>query len=169
MGPPGPPGIAISTPYRGTTARNGMPSHPGISGPGVAWTRSNTAEAMPGVPTPLSWTFWYPALELGARAMYADLGALSRRDVRIPESVDERLIAVFYGRPAANVDAARRVADAMPGTSGDAIEEQLFGTRRPGVSSRPQWRRYPVVLAKAPGQLLRSAHRLRRLRADTGK
>jgi hypothetical protein len=36
VGPSGPPGIAISTPYRGSTARNGMPSHPGISGPGVA-------------------------------------------------------------------------------------------------------------------------------------
>jgi len=133
----------------------------------VAWTRSNTAEAMPAVPTPLSWTFWYRALELGARGMYADLGVWPRSEVRLPAEVDERLVAIFYGRPAANVDAARRVGDAMPGTSGDAVEEQLFGTTRPGIASRPRWRRYPIVMVRAPWQLLRGGSRLARLRTET--
>ena len=38
----------------------------------------------------------------------------------------------------------------MPGTNGDAIEEQIFGQVRPGVENEPTSRRYPAVAVEAP-------------------
>ena len=51
----------------------------------------------------------------------------------------------FYGRAAANLDTFRRLADLTPGTSGESIELQIFGTARPDAPSNPSRRRYPFV------------------------
>jgi pyruvate,water dikinase len=123
-----------------------------VSGPHTAWTRVNIAEGIPGVSTPLSWSWWDEANELMIRGAYRDIGVVS--SVEIPEvhQVDERASAIFYGRPVLNVDVSRRMADLQPGTSGEALERHYFGAVRPDAPSAPSRRRYPAIALKLPGQ-----------------
>ena len=120
------------------------------SGPDTVWTTVNTAEAIPGVPTPLGWTFWNESLERAMRGAFCDIGVLTPAEVRFAERADERYSGVFFGRFSANVDQMRAMGDLMPGTSADAIEEQILGGVHPGAVSSPSRRRYPVVGVKMP-------------------
>src|SRR5262245_57986842 len=91
-----PPGL-------GPEASNPDPIHM-VSGPGVAWSRVNLSEAMPGVLTPLGWTFWADATEASARRIFWRLGVLPRTGLAPPTRTEDRFIGVFFGRAAANVD-----------------------------------------------------------------
>jgi len=75
-----------------------------VSGPHTAWTRVNIAEGVPGVSTPLSWSWWDEANELMIRGAYRDIGVVSSVEIPDVHQVDERASAIFYGRPALNVD-----------------------------------------------------------------
>lgn len=118
------------------------------TGERTAWTSVNIAEAMPGVQTPLGWTFWRDACERGIRKAFWRMGAFTAGEVQSPVSADDRFFAVFHGRVAGNVLRFRDLGDRLPGTSGDAVEEQIFGVRRTAELSRPHWRRYPVAAVK---------------------
>lgn len=135
-------------------------------GPGNTWTTVNTAEALPGVLSPLAWTWWEDALELGMRECFFDLGVLSKDEVRAPQTADERFSTVFYGRFSANINAMRRIGDRMIGTDGDAVEEQILGGMTTGLPSQRQLRRYPVVAVKMPRLALAVPKRLDALRRD---
>src|SRR4051794_21756055 len=142
------------------------------SGPTSRWTTVNTAEALPGVPTPLGWTMWNHPLERAMRGAFCDIGCLPPSAVRGAERGDDRDSGIFFGRFTANLDQMRAMGDLMPGTSGDAVEEQILGgageapvpsgsrrryrgdTPRP-PGSRQTKRRYPVVAAKMPAQAVR--------------
>src|SRR5437764_13875723 len=87
------------------------------SGPDTPWTTTNVGEAMPGVQTPLGWTFWRDACERAVRMNFWRLGALRRSELGLPEAVDDRFSAVFFGRSAGNVRMFRYVGDRMPWTS----------------------------------------------------
>ncbi|MEY2477490.1 MAG: rifampicin phosphotransferase, partial [Actinomycetota bacterium] len=142
------------------------PLHQG-SAPGTLWTVTNTAEALPGVLTPLAWTFWNEPCEMGMRRAFHRLGVIPASGVRFGVTPDERFSAAFCGRYAANVEALRVMADAMPGTSANAMEEQLLGTVREGVVNRPRRGRYPVVAVSLPRAARRLPGQLAALRADT--
>lgn len=137
------------------------------TGPDTPWTMTNVAEAMPGVQTALGWTFWRDACERAVRENFWRLGALRRRELPVPSSTDDRFSAVFYGRAAGNVRLFREMGDRLPGTSGDAVEEQLFGVKRSEAVSSARWERYPVLAAKMPVAAVRSARRIKALRAET--
>lgn len=122
------------------------------SGPKTAWTRVNIAEGIPGISTPLNWSWWDDANERMIRGAYFDLGVLASVELPDPRQVDERTSAIFFGRPALNVDVSRRMADLQPGTSGAALERHYFGAVRDDAPSNPSRRRYPVILFKLPGQ-----------------
>jgi pyruvate,water dikinase len=124
------------------------------SGPGTFWTTVNAAEALPGVSTPLNWSIFGDAVERAFRWTFVDMGVLHPAAVMVSASVDDRLWGVFYGRAAANLDTFRRLADLTPGTSGESIEVQIFGTARPDAPSNPSRRRYPLVAAKMPRSAL---------------
>jgi phosphohistidine swiveling domain-containing protein len=121
-----------------------------VGGAATAWTTVNNAEALPGVLTPLTWSFWERPIEVGLRAAFADMGVLPAREVVLPESIDDRSSAVFYGRYAGNVDRMRAYADLIPGTSGDALERQIFGSVRPHAPGRPSRRRWPAIGVRLP-------------------
>ena len=123
-----------------------------ISSGRTAWTRVNIAEGIPGVSTPLNWSWWDESNERMIRGAYRDIGVLDA--VRIPgvDQVDERTGAIFYGRPALNVDVSRRMADLQPGTSGEALEKHYFGAVRADAESAPSRRRYPAIATRLPGQ-----------------
>jgi phosphohistidine swiveling domain-containing protein len=130
------------------------------SGPDTFWTTVNAAEARPGVSTPLSQSFWGNAAELAARQAFCDMGVIPQSQVKVGPA-DENISAVFYGRCAANVDTLRRIADRTPGMSGDGFEQQFLGAAREGIPSGSAPGRIPVVLAKAPVVLARSARQMR--------
>jgi len=50
-----------------------------VSGPQSYWSTTNVGEALPGVATPLGWSLWGPAVELGVRDCFALMGALDKR------------------------------------------------------------------------------------------
>lgn len=136
------------------------------SGPTTFWSTVNLAEAIPGVPTPMSWSIFSIGNEVSVPYAYYRLGVLPRRLTGRAESVDGRFAAIFYGRAAMNVTHLREIADLTPGTSGDAMEEQLLGSVREGVASENSWRRLPFVLARFPVATARLPMRLRRLHSD---
>lgn len=136
----------------------------------AAWTTVNITEAFPGVPTALSWTLFAEALEYCFRAAFADLGMLSRAECTPARCLDERCGAIFHGRPALNLDRFRAMADRSPGGSGDAVEEQMFGSiqtaGRPADRSRRRW---PVIGFKTPLAMATLPRRLRSVSSEADR
>jgi pyruvate,water dikinase len=160
--------MSTSTPVGGHVSR----AYPAsvlhcTSAPGTAWTTTNTGEALPGIVSPLGWTFWDGQMELAFRQAFADIGVLARGETGVPEGVDERSGAVFFGRYTGNVDTVRRFADRMPGTSGDAFEETVFGVKRRSVTSRPSRKRYPVIAVRMLLAVLRQPRQLAAMREES--
>ena len=91
-----------------------------VSGSGTTWTRVNMAEAVPGVQTPLSWSFTDDSLDHSMRQGFRTLGVIPQRAAPPATEVDERLVTICYGRSALNVDLFREIADATPWTSSEA-------------------------------------------------
>ena len=152
------------------TADDGRPDPTHDGGPTrAAWTTVNAAEAMPGVGTPLGWTWFFEACELGLRGAFADIGAIPTRDVRVFDDLDRHFIGMFYGHFAGNLDMMRFIGDQMPGSSGDAVEEQYFGTSRQGIPSSRNPGRIPIVLGKLPVNAWRAKRRLLELRDEVDR
>lgn len=140
-----------------------------LSGPvdsSCYWTTVNAGEAIQGIPTPLTYSWYHVAGELGLRHCFADLGVLSGGDTSLPESADERFVSIFHGRVVLNVDVWRHAGDLLPGSSGNAIEEQFFGGVRPGLTSHSSVRRYPIIAWKFPLSLYLKQKRLNEIRRD---
>lgn len=139
-----------------------------VSGPGTTWTRVNMAEGIPGVQTPLSWSIWDDALDFMMREGYRRLGVIPSSTVPPVTDVDRRLVAIFYGRSALNVDLFREIADATPWTSREAFDEYYFGMARPETTSPKRRARYPIVFARTLPLSVRLAGEVKRLYDDTG-
>ena len=84
------------------------------SGPDTFWTTVNAAEALPGVSTPLNWSWFGDAVERAFRWTFVDMGVLHPAATVVPASVDDRMWGCFYGRAAANLDTFRRLGDLTP-------------------------------------------------------
>src|SRR3974390_222218 len=121
-----------------------------ISAPSTGWSTVNVSEALPGVVTPLTWTFWHPAMERAARRAYRAVGILPRALTAVPDDPNERMMAIFFGRVALNVDTNRLIADLTPGTSGGEVEFQIFGQVRDEVGGHSTSRRLPFVVVQRP-------------------
>lgn len=135
-----------------------------VSSPNTFFSTGNVAEAAPGVHTPLGWSIWGGLTERVLSEVVVALGAWSRPpDV---SEVDHRFGCIFYGRYAANVNTFRAFGDRMPGTSGDAVEIQFFGAKMSQERNRPAPKRYPVVVAKMPWNVIQTPRQVAAYRAD---
>ena len=135
-----------------------------VSSPTTFFSTGNVAEAAPGVHTPLGWSIWGGLTERVLSEVVVALGAWPRPpDV---SDVDHRFGCIFYGRYAANVNTFRAFGDRMPGTSGDAVEVQFFGAKMSQERNRPVRRRYPVVAAKMPWNVVQTLRQVAAYRAD---
>lgn len=132
------------------------------SAPTTRWSRANFAEAIQGVQTPLSWTFWDFVMERCIRRAFGNIGALPRAEVPPPGEVDRKVAGVFFGLPAGNVDVFHRIGEAMPGTSGAAVVESLFGERGLDHVDRAARRRRPLVAGTMPVAAVCATRRLPR-------
>ncbi|HYF24204.1 MAG TPA: PEP-utilizing enzyme [Baekduia sp.] len=137
--------------------------------PATRWTTVNFAEAIQGVQKPLSWGMWDLSMETSVRRTFGAIGALPRREVAVPAAADDRISGMFFGRAAGNIDVFRRLGDHLPGSSGDVIEEKLFGRDPSAPRSRKPlaaYRRYPVVAVCLPRAARRPPRELPAMRAD---
>jgi phosphohistidine swiveling domain-containing protein len=97
------------------------------------WTAANVQEALPGLITPMTWSFVQPLLEDGFARPARRMGTyVAPRDP---------FIALFYSRAYLNATALREGAKRSPGGSPEAIDEQYLGRQRdPNV---PAWKPSP--------------------------
>ena len=143
------------------------------SAPGSTWSTTNLSESIPGVPTPLGWSIWYPAGELAVRRTFREIGVLSRREALFPEDPSKRLMGIFHGRAALRVDLICEWVERVPGTDSAAMSEAAFSAVPDGYVSRSQPRYFPRVAAraavpfvKAPRLIREQAPVVRSLRAQ---
>jgi phosphohistidine swiveling domain-containing protein len=142
-----------------------------LSAAATRWSRVNFAEAIQGVQTPLGWTFWEYVMERAVRRAFGAIGAFSRAEVAPPDSADLKTCGVFFGQATGNVTMFHRIGEAMVGTTGDAVIEQMFGERRGPVAGSGRRAggavlRYPVIAVKMPTAAIRSARRIRGVRDE---
>jgi pyruvate,water dikinase len=156
--------MSISPPDLSPAARSGNPIHCGACAPDIGWSTINAGEALPGVVTPLTWSVFGDGVERSMRGAFCDLGVLATNVP--PPGPERRLWALFYGRAAGNLETFRWLGDRTPGSSGDAVEEQIFGSVRPGRHNEPSRARYPVVAVKLPWGAARVGSRLRAATGD---
>ncbi|MDQ1505387.1 MAG: rifampicin phosphotransferase [Actinomycetota bacterium] len=137
------------------------------SPPGRLWSRANIGEALPGVLTPLTWDLWEVAAEGAARQAFHALGAATRQERLVPADRDQRFARAFYGRGAVQLDFLCSMGDRIPGTSGAAIAEQIFGSAPESIRGVRTRRRYPIIAARMPYTFFRIPSVLRSVAADT--
>ncbi|HEY4342939.1 MAG TPA: PEP-utilizing enzyme [Parvibaculum sp.] len=114
----------------------------------VLWSRVNAAEAVPGIVTPLTANFWRPALYISMRRHVHRMGVLRASEVFYAQRPEDAPSGYFLGRIAGNIEFIRMLADRLPGSSGDIIEKSIMGALRPGVTSRKDRSRYPLIAFK---------------------
>ena len=132
----------------------------------VFWTTYNISEAYPGVLMPLTWSFFADAQDRANKATFYDMGVFKHNQIEASEQVEQRTLDIFYGRPVASLNMFRYLGDRFPGTSGNAIEEQIFGKVRSGKRSNNIYSRYPFVAARLPWSILRMKRKLHSVTND---
>jgi len=137
--------------------------------PDAWWSTTNFGEAIPGVLTPLTWSFWGTLGERAARSAFAAIGAISEAESIVPEDPHDRAFGIFHGRFAGKVDFLALVGDRLPGTTGAAVAEQILGELPPDFVSRPTRRRWPAVARRLPVFILTLPRRLAALQAETAR
>ncbi|WP_216902315.1 PEP-utilizing enzyme [Nocardia alni] len=108
-----------------------------------------------------------PASELGLRAPFHAMGALSAEQLAIPANPLDRITNAFYGRMAVRVDFLCEIGDLIPGQTGEALSRDFFGFVPPDFVSKPSNRRLPVIAFRYPRTLLSIARNIERRRRDT--
>jgi len=149
-----------------STAAMANPLHYEATDPAVLWSPGNVSEAIPGVSTALNWSFIDDAIETAARRAFYDMGSLHRHELALGQRTEERFMVCFYGRTVANIDAMRVIGDRTPGTSANAIEEQLFGVVRPDAVNHPTNAYVATVATRAPRTAVSVRAKQLRLRAE---
>lgn len=130
------------------------------------WTTANVGEALPGVMSPLSWTFWAALGDRILKQAFFEMGALSAAengDVRRGEG----MVRAFYGRIACDPMLFITPGDRLPGTSGYKIAEHMFGDVPDDIVFKPTRRRWPIIAVKLPYAMITIPGRLRRATAAT--
>ena len=137
-----------------------------VSAPTTQWTRNNVGEAFPGVVTPLHYDFVVRAGELGIRGAYAERGAITEAEAGESDVADERVMAVFTGRLAVNVDTMCAFGDRVSETAAAEIEFGLLGYVREDVGRNPTTDRHALIAARDPQVRARIEPRARDLYRD---
>jgi pyruvate,water dikinase len=142
------------------------PLHSG-SAPHLHWSTDNLGEAAPGVLTPLGWSLWGGVGERAAREALYRLGALDGAERMAPDDPGERILRIFYGRVAMQVEFLSTVGDRMPGTTGQDVVRGIFGRVPDDIDFHPTRRRYPAVALRLPWVFGTAPHRVRATARDT--
>ncbi|BDB44257.1 MULTISPECIES: hypothetical protein [Mycobacterium] len=115
------------------------------------WTTGNVAEAVPGVLTPLTYTFWTGPFERSVRGSYAEMGVISRAQGRkVTDDPDDTALGIVFGRAVLNVNLILSVGAGLPGTNAAEVAANILGDTADNITALPPNTpmRYPVVLAR---------------------
>jgi pyruvate,water dikinase len=137
------------------------------SDPDAYWSTGNFGEAMPGVMTPLGWTFWGPTADRATRGAFASMGALTKAEATYPTDPHERVANVFYGRVAGKVNFLVGIGDRLPGTTGAAVAEQVVGAMPAELTSVHTRKRYAAIALRFPYSFATINRRVRAVAAET--
>lgn len=123
------------------------------------WTRVNIAEALPGVPTPLTWSVWRTVLNGGQRQCQIQLGVVPKHD-------DEPapFVTLVRGWPFVSVDLILSQVAQIPGMDPSAFSEQILGAAE-HVDAAPLSARVATAMRMATRAPITLALQKRRLRA----
>jgi phosphohistidine swiveling domain-containing protein len=136
------------------------------------WTTGNVAEAVPGVLTPLTYTFWATPFERTVRGSYAEMGVLSRADGRaVTDDPDDIALGIVFGRAVLNVRLILSVGAGLPGTNAAQVGANVLGdtaAETTAITALPPDTplRYPVVAVRLPLLAARLKRRMTRLEDD---
>ncbi len=133
----------------------------------VLWSTDNMGEAAPGVLSPLGWSLWGHIGEISAREALFQAGALTAAERRLPTEISDRVVRVFCGRMAMQVQFLATVGNRMPGTSGEQVAAGIFGRIPDDLDYTATRTRYPAVAAKLPAITVLAPGRVRRLARET--
>ncbi|MBV6509696.1 MAG: hypothetical protein JJLCMIEE_02792 [Acidimicrobiales bacterium] len=89
---------------------------------GSRWTRANVGEALPGVPTPLTWSVWSDGMDEAHWSSQIQLGVVPKREHR-----QTPVVALAGGWPAISVDLVESQLAQIPGMDPAAFSSQFFG------------------------------------------
>jgi phosphoenolpyruvate synthase/pyruvate phosphate dikinase len=134
---------------------------------GAYWSTGNFGEAMPGVMTPLGWTFWGPTADRATRGAFASMGALTKAEAKYPSDPRQRVANVFFGRVAGKVNFLVGIGDRLPGTTGAAVAEQVVGAMPPELTSVHTRKRYASIARRFPYSFATINRRVRAVAAET--
>jgi phosphohistidine swiveling domain-containing protein len=127
------------------------------------WTRANIGEAVPGVPTPLTWSLWGPATDYAQWTAQVALGV-----VPAAEHGSALVTTLVQGWPAISVDLVESQLRRLPGFDAEAFAEQFFGGGTPAGDEVPigeRTRSAARVVTHAPAALRGLRRRLERAAA----
>lgn len=130
------------------------------------WTTVNVGEAIAGVQTPLSWTFFAEGAESSSRRACHAVGALTRTESALPERIEDRDVRVFYGRAAIRCQVLATLGDRFPGTTGEETVRSVIGHVPGDLVFAPTRRRYPVLAWRLPWTFITLPRRLPRFVAE---
>jgi len=122
------------------------------------WTRANVGEAVPGVPTPLTWSLWKTAMETAHWSAQIELGV-----AREAERGSAPVVTLARGWPAISVDLVESQLSRLPGFDPDAFAQQFFGGGHARSGTPPLAKRAFTavrVAARAPVTVARQRRRL---------
>ena len=134
---------------------------------GIRWTTNNFAEAIPGAPTPLTWSIWRHAMTFAAWDNWIRLGVVSRAEAEREQAAGTPIVGIFHGHVAGNIDVMSRTVARIPGYDPGAFEHDLFGLDPADTPFKPTRQRWAAVAARAPIALAGHGRRLRTLRTET--
>lgn len=137
------------------------------SSPDRYWSTTNIGEACPGTVNPLGWSLWGDSVEVAVRDTFRRMGALAPADAGVPAEHSDRLIGVFYGRPALSVSFFCEMGNRLPGTSGDAIAMQLIGWVPEGLPLKRDLSRMHHVAYRMPQALVQVGKLVNEMAART--
>src|SRR5262245_38557471 len=97
------------------------------SPPDIHWSTDNVGEAAPGVLSPLGSWLWSNIGELSTRASFVGIGGIPGKEAKAPEDPMDKVVGIFCGRLALQVELLTRLGDSLPGATGEDIAASLFG------------------------------------------
>jgi pyruvate,water dikinase len=127
----------------------------------VHWSTDNVGEAVPGIMSPLGASIWEVVGERTTRTSFVEIGAFQRSEGTLPERLEDRVVRIFCGRIALQIELMTLLGDRLPGTSGREVAASLLGTVPEDIAYRPTMRRYPVIAWRLPATFLSIPRRLR--------
>jgi rifampicin phosphotransferase len=137
------------------------------SAPSLHWSVDNLGEAAPGVLTPLSWSLWRSVGERACREAFYRLGALRADERGAPDDPADRILRIFHGRLALQVDFVAATGNRMPGTTGEEVVRGLFGQAPEDIDYTSTRRRYPAIAARLAALSVTGPTQVHRLARET--